>query len=131
MGKLTKTRPPSRPTPLFELPASAKAPARLGCHRVERTPALPLFNTYRLQLPPATSALGDALTLTKRVDEALPLLEQAVKAAVEMGLASTVVTDGPTMPASNSAAVASLGVGRNLLLTITSPSIRAGRTGPR
>jgi tetratricopeptide (TPR) repeat protein len=53
---------------------------------LERSVALCREGTYRLQLPPATSALGDALTLTKRVDEALPLLEQAVKAAVEMGL---------------------------------------------
>jgi len=53
---------------------------------LERSVALCREGTYRLQLPPAASALGAALTLAKRVDEALPLLEQAVKAAVEMGL---------------------------------------------
>jgi len=53
---------------------------------LERSVALCREGTYRLQLPPAASALGAALTLAKRVDEALPLLEQAVQAAVEMGL---------------------------------------------
>jgi predicted ATPase len=53
---------------------------------LERSVALCREGTYGLQLPPAASALGAALTLAKRVDEALPLLEQAVKAAVEMGL---------------------------------------------
>lgn len=53
---------------------------------LERSVALCREGTYRLQLLPAMSALGDALTLTRRVDEALPLLEQAVTVAVEMGL---------------------------------------------
>jgi DNA-binding SARP family transcriptional activator len=53
---------------------------------LQRSVALCREGTYRLQLPPAASALGAALTLAKRVDEAVPLLEQAVKAAVEMGL---------------------------------------------
>jgi len=53
---------------------------------LERSVALCREGTYRLQLPPTASALGAALTLAKRVDEALPLLEQAVKAASEMGL---------------------------------------------
>ena len=54
--------------------------------RLERSVALCREGAHRLQLPPAASALGAALTLAERVDEALPLLEEAVKAAVEMGL---------------------------------------------
>jgi DNA-binding SARP family transcriptional activator len=53
---------------------------------LERSVALCREGTHRLQLPGAASALGDALTLAKRVDEALPLLGEAVEAAVEMGL---------------------------------------------
>ncbi len=53
---------------------------------LERSVALCREGTYRLQLPPAASALGAALTRAGRVDEALTLLDEAVKAAVEMGL---------------------------------------------
>ena len=53
---------------------------------LEHSVALCRQERHRLQLPPAASALGAALTLVKRLDEALPLLDEAVTAAVEMGL---------------------------------------------